>query len=126
MKPEERLISAIASADIAEIMMTVEALGEYAETFKIGSTAFDRLGPTVVKAIRKLGKNVFIDLKLFDIPEQVAGASRALTEIGASMITVHALGGPIMMAAAKKASVEAAGKVGTKPPVILAVTILTS
>ncbi|MFA5867592.1 MAG: orotidine-5'-phosphate decarboxylase [Actinomycetota bacterium] len=126
MKPEEKLIIAIDSADIAEIMGTVERLGEYAETFKIGSTAFNTLGPTIVKAIGKLGKNVFIDLKLFDIPEQVAGAARALTDMGASMITVHALGGPKMMAAAKKASLDAAGKIGTKPPLIFGVTILTS
>ncbi len=126
MKPEERLIIAIDSADIAEIMGTVDQLGEYAETFKIGSTAFNSLGPTIVRAIGKLGKNVFIDLKLFDIPEQVAGATRALTEMGASMITVHALGGLKMMAAAKKASLDAARGYKIKPPIILGVTILTS
>ncbi len=126
MKPEERLIVALDSADIAEIMTAVESLGEYAETFKIGSTAFCALGPTIVKAIGKLGKNVFLDLKLFDIPEQVAGSSRALTEMGASMITVHALGGPEMMSAAKKASLDAADKMGAKPPLVFGVTILTS
>jgi orotidine-5'-phosphate decarboxylase len=126
MKPEERLIIAIDSTDIAVIMRLADTLGEFAETFKIGSTAFNSLGPTIVKAIGKLEKNVFVDLKLFDIPEQVAGAARALTTMGASMITVHALGGPAMMAAAKKASLAAARAKGTKPPLIFGVTILTS
>lgn len=126
MKPEERLIIAIDSTDIAEIMGIAGGLGEYAKTFKIGSTAFNSLGPTIVKAIGKLDRNVFIDLKLFDIPEQVAGATRVLTNMGASMITVHTLGGPEMMGAAKKASLDAARQSGTKPPLLLGVTILTS
>jgi orotidine-5'-phosphate decarboxylase len=126
LKPNERLIIAIDSANISEIMRTVSNLSDYAETFKIGSTAFNSLGPTIVRAIGKLGKKVFIDLKLFDIPEQVSGAARVLTKLGASMITVHALGGPVMMAAAKKASLDEARLNGTKAPLLLGVTILTS
>jgi orotidine-5'-phosphate decarboxylase len=126
MNPEERLIIAIDSTDIADIMRLAGGLGEFARTFKIGSTAFNSLGPTIVKGIGKLGRNVFVDLKLFDIPEQVAGAASALTEMGATMITVHALGGPEMMAAAKKASLETARRNGTKAPLLLGVTILTS
>lgn len=126
MKPEERLIIAIDAAGVAEILMTVNNLRDYAETFKIGSTAFNALGPTIVKAVKKLDKKVFVDLKLFDIPEQVSGAAGVLTEIGADMITVHALGGVKMMAAAKKESVRAAKRHRRKPPVILGVTILTS
>lgn len=126
MRPEERLIIAIDATGVADILITVNSLRAYAETFKIGSTAFNALGPTIVKAVKKLDKKVFVDLKLFDIPEQVSGAAGVLTEIGADMITVHALGGVKMMAAAKKESVRAAKKHRRKPPAILGVTILTS
>jgi orotidine-5'-phosphate decarboxylase len=126
MRPEERLIIAIDATGVADILQAVNNLRDYAETFKIGSTAFSALGPNIVKAVKKLDKKVFVDLKLFDIPEQVSGAAGVLTTIGADMITVHALGGVHMMAAAKKASVAAAKKLNRTPPMVLGVTVLTS
>lgn len=126
MTPEERLIIAIDESDIVRIMNLAESLRNFANIFKIGLTAFDALGPSLVAAFNKLGANVFLDLKLFDIPAQVSGATKALTDLDVKMLTVHALGGEKMMAAAKKASSEAADKRGRPAPLVLAVTVPTS
>ena len=68
------------------------------------------------------GRPVFLDLKLHDIPNTVAGAVRAILPLAPRMLTVHAAGGAAMVAAARQAS-EAAG---AARPMILAVTVLTS
>ena len=126
MTPEERLIIAIDESDIVRIMNLAESLRSFTNIFKIGLTAFDTLGPSLVAAFNKMGANVFLDLKLFDIPAQVSGATKALTHLDVKMLTVHALGGEKMMAAAKKASSEAADKHGRPAPFVLAVTVPTS
>lgn len=87
--------------------------------FKIGSQLFTRCGPDIVREIRGMGKNVFLDLKFHDIPNTVAKAAKAAASLGAGLITLHASGGRKMIAAAREA-VE-----GTSTR-ILAVTMLTS
>lgn len=87
--------------------------------FKIGSQLFTRCGPEIVRAVQKLDKQVFLDLKFHDIPNTVAHAARAAADLGAGLFTLHASGGCKMIEAARKA-VE-----GTSTR-ILAVTVLTS
>ncbi len=77
-------------------------------------------GNRIVQQLRERGFNVFLDLKLHDIPNTVAGAVRSATHAGASLLTLHASGGAAMMAAAA----EAASAPGS--PRLLAVTVLTS
>ena len=78
-------------------------------------------GPAVVEMVRERGHSVFLDLKFHDIPNTVAGAIRSAVRLGARMMTVHASGGPAMLAAARRA-LEGV----TNPPQLLAVTMLTS
>src|SRR5512145_835693 len=85
---------------------------------KVGLEIFTAEGPSAVCAAAALGKPVFLDLKLHDIPNTVEGAARSAAESGAALLTVHASGGPEMVRAAVRG---AAGKVR-----ILAVTVLTS
>ena len=77
--------------------------------------------PSIVETLVARGHSVFLDLKLHDIPNQVAGAVRSAAKLGARMITVHAGGGPAMLTAAREAI---AGL--DSPPELLAVTVLTS
>jgi orotidine-5'-phosphate decarboxylase len=103
-------------ADVALAM--VDRLGDTCRFYKVGGELFTAAGPQVVQALRALGNDVFLDLKLHDIPKTVEGAARSAAEIGAKLLTVHATGGKEMLAAA----VEGAGKRCG----ILGVTILTS
>lgn len=93
---------------------------------KIGMTLFYAEGPRIVGQIRDLGFDVFLDLKLHDIPHQAAGAAASISRMGVSMLTVHAGGGAAMMEAAKEASAAAAAEEGVHAPALLAVTVLTS
>ncbi|MEO6816109.1 MAG: orotidine-5'-phosphate decarboxylase, partial [Edaphobacter sp.] len=88
--------------------------------FKVGMELYYATGNALVETLRNRGFNVFLDLKLHDIPNTVAGAVRSATQAGASLLTLHASGGPAMMAAAA----EAAAAPGS--PRLLAVTVLTS
>src|SRR5512142_1976409 len=85
---------------------------------KVGLELFAAEGPAAVRAAAALGRPVFLDLKLHDIPNTVEGAARSAAASGAALLTVHASGGPAMIRAAVKG---AGGKVR-----VLAVTVLTS
>lgn len=91
---------------------------------KVGMELFYGAGPDIVGRLRDMGFQVFVDLKLHDIPNTVAGGMRQLARLGAGLINVHAAGGPAMMRAAREAAMEAAGE-GERPRVI-GVTVLTS
>jgi orotidine-5'-phosphate decarboxylase len=96
----------------------VDALAEEAEFYKVGLELFTRAGPDVVAELTARDKSVFLDLKLHDIPNTVAGAVRAASAGGVRLLTVHAWGGPEMLAAAAGAA--------DADLEILAVTVLTS
>lgn len=89
---------------------------------KVGSRLFTAEGPRSVEKLAALGFGIFLDLKLHDIPNTVAGAVAAATKLGGvRLLTLHASGGVEMMRAAR----ESAGK-GKNRPQLLGVTILTS
>ncbi len=110
----------------------VDELGSAAELYKVGLELFTAGGPGVVGAVRDAGKEVFLDLKLHDIPATVAGAVRAACRSGAAFLTVHASGGEAMLRAAAEAAeaatAEATGAAGGSNPRLrlLGVTVLTS
>jgi len=89
--------------------------------FKVGLELFLAAGGSIVETLRHRGHSVFLDLKLHDIPNTVAAAVRSVGPLGAELLTVHAGGGPAMLAAAA----EAAAKLAHSPR-LLAVTVLTS
>ncbi|MBE0476513.1 MAG: orotidine-5'-phosphate decarboxylase [Coriobacteriia bacterium] len=93
---------------------------------KVGMTAYYREGPALVRAMLEAGFEVFVDLKLHDIPHQVRGAAEALGTLGSAMLTVHASGGAAMIEAAVEGARAGAGSAGIPSPAVVAVTILTS
>lgn len=115
----QKLIAAIDTADPARAAALVAAVAPHCAMVKLGLEFFLANGAAGLAAARDVP--VFLDLKLHDIPNTVAGAVRALLPLQAAMLTVHAAGGAAMVAAA----VEAAASVA-RPPKILAVTVLTS
>jgi orotidine-5'-phosphate decarboxylase len=118
--PKDRLAVALDFPSAAEALNLVDRLEGSCQWFKVGMELHYTAGNDFVEMLRARGFNVFLDLKLHDIPNTVAGAVRSVTGVGASLLTIHAGGGAAMMAAAA----EAAAVPGA--PRLLAVTVLTS
>jgi len=117
----KRLIVALDVPDAAAAAALVARLEDSCQWFKVGLELFVAAGPAVLEPLLKRGHSVFLDLKFHDIPNTVAGAVRSAAALGVRMITVHAGGGPAMLAAARTA-LEGL----SQPPQLLAVTLLTS
>jgi orotidine-5'-phosphate decarboxylase len=122
----ERIIVALDLPDVDEAVVMAAGLRGRVGRVKVGLTLFGASGPDVVRRLSDLDFGVFLDLKLHDIPHQVAGATRELTRLGVEMFTVHAGGGRAMMRAAVEAAAHAAEREGVDRPLVLAVTVLTS
>jgi len=113
-----KVIVALDMASAEEALRMVETLGDPADFFKVGLELYTRAGPSVVSDLISREKRVFLDLKLHDIPNTVAGAVRAASDLGVDLLTVHAAGGPAMLGSARDA---VSGDLR-----LLAVTVLTS
>jgi orotidine-5'-phosphate decarboxylase len=116
-----RLIVALDVPDAASAAALVDRLEDSCQWFKVGLELFVASGPAVLEPLLKRGRSIFLDLKFNDIPNTVAGAVRSAAVLGVRMMTVHAAGGPAMLAAAR-AALEGL----PAPPELLAVTVLTS
>ncbi len=112
--------------DMDEATRWVDILKDHVGMFKVGKEAFTRFGPPVVSRIMEGGGDVFLDLKFHDIPNTVAMASEAAVKLGVSMFNIHALGGSEMMERAVDSVNNTSRVMGIVPPVLLAVTVLTS
>jgi len=93
---------------------------------KVGMELFYATGDQLVRDLKARGLKVFLDLKMHDIPNTVKCAARVLAGIGVDMVTIHACGGPAMVAAAREGLDEGAAAAGLPAPKLLAVTVLTS
>jgi len=116
----EKLIVAIDTADPARAAALATAVAPHCGLLKLGLEFFVANGPAGVRAVT--ARPVFLDLKLHDIPNTVAGAVGGVLPLAPRMLTVHAGGGAAMIEAARNAAEPA----GAARPMILAVTVLTS
>jgi orotidine-5'-phosphate decarboxylase len=119
--PREQLIVALDFPDGAAALALVDRLENLIQWFKIGLELYLSEDNNIVDAVQSRGFSVFLDLKLHDIPNTVAGAVRSVAKSGAGMLTLHSAGGPAMLAAAREAAVAL-----PSPLQLLAVTVLTS
>ncbi|NLU09748.1 MAG: orotidine-5'-phosphate decarboxylase [Tepidanaerobacter acetatoxydans] len=118
-----KVIIALDTPDEQKALEIVRLLKDKVSVFKVGLELFCSQGPEIVKKINNEGCKVFLDLKLHDIPNTVAGAAKACLSTGAFMLDVHASGGCQMMRKAREAVDNA--DVSQKP-ILLAITVLTS
>lgn len=118
---DPKVIVALDFSDKKRLEQLVERLEPAQCRLKVGKELFTRLGPDVVSSLSKKGFDVFLDLKYHDIPNTVAQACRAAADLGVWMLNVHALGGKRMLAAAAETISNF-----SRPPLLIAVTILTS
>ena len=105
-----------------EAVEKVKAIGDPVGFYKIGLELFTAEGPDVVKAVKDLGKKIFLDLKFHDIPRTVERAVKSGGKLGVDLMTIHSVGGKAMI----RAAADAAAEFGDAGPRILAVTVLTS
>ncbi|WP_218616905.1 orotidine-5'-phosphate decarboxylase [[Phormidium ambiguum] IAM M-71] len=94
--------------------------------WKVGLELFVSTGAVILPTLKNRQKRVFLDLKLHDIPNTVAGAARAAGKYGVDLLTIHATCGRKALQAAKTALVEGAAEAGYPPPKLIAITLLTS
>lgn len=123
---KDRLIIALDVSDAGKAVELVEQLTPYTGMFKVGMELFYSQGAEIIREIKKRNGKIFLDLKMHDIPNTVARAARVLARLGVDMINVHAAGGREMMQAAAEAVRQESAALGVKPPLIIAVTVLTS
>jgi orotidine-5'-phosphate decarboxylase len=118
LEARDRLIVALDFPTQAKALALVSVLSGSVSTYKIGLQLYTAAGPAIIQAVAATGARIFLDLKLHDIPNTVAKAVAAASELGVHMLTVHLSGGCAML----RAAVEA------KPPglSLLGVTVLTS
>jgi len=120
LSPEDYLAVALDVPDAPAALDLVDRLDGACRWLKVGMELYYAAGNSLVEELRGRGYSIFLDLKLHDIPNTVAGAVRSATRAGASLLTVHGCGGAAMLRAAAEAA-EAPGS-----PRLVAVTVLTS
>jgi orotidine-5'-phosphate decarboxylase len=117
MSTREKLIVALDHPSADEALKQVDQLGDVVTRYKVGLELFIAEGKPLVQALQRRQKQIFLDLKLHDIPETVKRAAQLAGQLGVDLLTVHASGGRAML----EAAVAGAGQTR-----VLAVTVLTS
>jgi orotidine-5'-phosphate decarboxylase len=125
LAPSNPLIVAADTADLEAAEGLARDLVGVAGAVKVGLELYTAAGPGSVGRLRA-HLPVFLDLKLHDIPHTAGRAARVAGALGASMLTVHTLGGPEMVSAAVAGAEEGAADAGMEPPAVLGVTVLSS
>jgi orotidine-5'-phosphate decarboxylase len=122
----DKLAIALDVDDIVEARQLAKQVAPWFGVAKVGLELFSAHGPAAVHQLVGLGFRVFLDLKLHDIPTTVEKAARVVGSLGASYLTIHAVGGAPMLRAGVEGLTEGASRAGLPEPTALAVTILTS
>lgn len=122
----QKLIVALDMEDKSKIKKAVKELLPQGVKFKIGVIAFTKFGPALVRDLVSAGADVFLDLKLYDIPNTMKRAAAAIVELGCWAFTVHIKAGEEALSAVKEEVTAAAKESPRRKPLIFGVTELTS
>jgi orotidine-5'-phosphate decarboxylase len=112
--------------DLVDALRLARELKPWFGVAKVGLELFSAAGPPAVNRLMDLGYDVFVDLKMFDIPTTVEKAARVVGSLGARYLTLHARDDAPMLRAGADGFRDGAARAGLKAPVPLAVTVLTS
>jgi orotidine-5'-phosphate decarboxylase len=122
----EKLALALDVDDLVVALRLARDLAPWFGTAKVGLELYSAVGPDAVTALTELGYDVFLDLKLHDIPTTVGRAARVVGALGARYLTLHSFGGDAMLRAGVQGFAEGAANAGLPAPIALGVTVLTS
>jgi len=126
MRKYDPIIVALDFPEEKKALEVAEKIIPYVKNFKVGLELFSVAGPHIVKALKEMGTNVFIDLKLFDIPNTVVRTLDRLLTLDPFMVTLHILGGEEMLRESVKLVSQYKESNKTEYPYLLGVTVLTS
>lgn len=122
---ENELIVALDFASASEVAGFLKPFASQKLFLKVGMELFYKEGPAIIHTLKEAGHQIFLDLKLHDIPNTVKSAMRNLASLECDLVNVHAAGGREMMEAALE-GLEAGTASGRRRPYCIAVTQLTS
>ncbi|HEX8771311.1 MAG TPA: orotidine-5'-phosphate decarboxylase [Acidimicrobiales bacterium] len=126
MELRDRMALALDVDDLVMALRLAHQLQPWFGVAKVGLELYTAAGPDAVATLNEAGFKVFLDLKLHDIPTTVRKAARVVGSFGASYLTLHAHGGPVMLRAGVDGLTEGAAAAGMPIPMAVAVTVLTS
>ena len=115
---DDRIIAALDVDSFEKMESIVEELGELVSFYKVGMELYYAEGSKTMEWLHEKGKQVFLDLKMYDIPNTVAHGISAVSGLGIDLITIHAGGGRDMMEAAVQAADEAGRNNGRRPKIL--------
>jgi len=122
---EEKIILALDGLNKNEIINFLKKCPQI-RWVKVGLELFCKEGPGIIKILRKMEKKIFLDLKIYDIPNTMYATCYQISKLGVDIISLHASAGSKALKISKKASLEGSSELNLKPPILLGVTVLTS
>jgi orotidine-5'-phosphate decarboxylase len=124
-RPADPLVAALDVSTLEEAERLASILAPHVGMLKVGLELAWSAGPEAIRRVASHG-SVFVDCKLHDIPHTVERAAANVARLGVAMLNVHALGGEAMMRAAGEGARRGADEAGVEPPLVVAVTVLSS
>ena len=122
---EEKIILALDGLNKNEIINFLKKCPQI-RWVKVGLELFCKEGPEIIKILKKMGKKIFLDLKLYDIPNTMSATCYQISKLGVDIISLHASAGSRALKISKKASLDGSSELNLNPPTLLGVTVLTS
>ena len=123
--PSDKIIVAIDGMDRNEAISFLKECPDISWV-KVGLELFTKEGPNIINTFKDMDKKIFLDLKFHDIPNTMSSASYHASKLGVDIISLHASAGLKALQLSKEATIKGAREINSKPPEVIAITVLTS